>query len=264
MWTRVEIKDYAKNFLRKNYWKAFVVCLIVALLSGTGSSPNSNVSYNEQSMVSGYGGRAINIVSGGMRSPLFLFTGGTILLVTVVLLILFVTVGFAVEVGQSRFFLNGFKGDVSIGTLFSTFNKEEYWPIVKTMFLRGLYTMLWTLLFIVPGIIKVYEYRFVPYILAEKPELSSREVIAMSREITNGHKMDMFILDFSFMGWYLLGGLLLGLGGFFVNPYREATEARLYNILAGKDDFKDNFENDKPETEVLDEDIFGDDFKYDF
>lgn len=54
--------------------------------------------------------------------------------------------------------------------------------------------------------------------------------------MTRGHKWEMFVLDLSFMGWYLLGGLLFGIGVFFVDPYNEATYARLYNVLSGNDD----------------------------
>ena len=252
MWNRREIKGYAKDFLRRHYWKAFLVCLIATLLSGGGTSNSSNTNYeesyqddtyyyNEMNVIEELDNPAVNFATRRFNSPLFMLTGGAIGIMVLVLIILLVTVGFAIEVGQKRFFLRGFEGDARIKNLFSTFNSEEYLPIVKTQFLRGLYTILWTLLFIIPGIIKAYEYKFVPYILAEEPNLSSREVITMSREMTSGHKMDMFILDLSFIGWYLLGGLLFGIGGFFVDPYNEATYARLYNILSGNDELEEEY-----------------------
>ncbi|MDY0234789.1 MAG: DUF975 family protein [Gudongella sp.] len=252
MWTRPDIKNYAKNFLRKYYWKAFVVCLIATLLSGGGSSKsNSNNNSNNDTTYYGndynvieefekdlpfeFNNPVFNFATRNFRSPLFMIGGGLLSLMIVASIVLLITIGFAIEVGQSRFFLRGFEDDVSIGKLFSTFNSEEYLPIVKTQFLRGLYNLLWAFLLIIPGIVKHYEYRFVPYILAEKPNLSANDVISRSREITRGHKMDMFVLDLSFIGWYLLGGLFFGIGVFFVDPYSEATYARLYNILSGKD-----------------------------
>lgn len=248
MWTRSDIKNYAKNFLHKHYWKAFLVCLIATLLSGGSGSNSSNDNnynneYNNEHImmdefddVMGFDtNSALDFVADKVRSPLFLIGGGVLLIVVVGSIILLITVGFAIEVGRSRFFLEGFNGDVSIRKLFSTFNSKEYLPIVKTQFLRGLYNLLWTLLLIVPGIIKSYEYKFVPYILSENPTLSSKEVILRSREITDGHKMDMFVLDLSFLGWYILGALLFGVGVFFVNPYIEATYARLYDVLSLKD-----------------------------
>lgn len=266
MWTRREIKTYAKDFLRKHYWKAFLVCLIATLLSGGGGSnsnsnnnDNNDNNYNnynndgnyfeednfyeedsfyEENIIDGfeYDNPVFNFMSRRFRSPIFLLGGGMFLIMAVVLSVLLITVGFAIEVGKSRFFLEGFKGDVGIGKLFSTFNSKEYFFIVKTQFLRMLYNFLWTLVFIIPGIVKSYEYRFVPYILSEKPDLSENEVITKSREMTRGHKWEMFVLDLSFMGWYLLGGLLFGIGVFFVDPYNEATYARLYNVLSGNDD----------------------------
>ncbi len=253
MWTRQDIKNYAKDFLRKHYWKAFLVCLIATLLSGGGGSNSSNNNnynndnnyyYNEHNMMYEfddsvyfeYDNPIFNFATRRIRAPLFFIGGGVLSIVIVIFVILLITVGFAIEVGKSRFFLRGFKGNVSIGKLFSTFNSREYLPIVKTQFLRGFYNFLWTLLLIIPGIIKSYEYRFVPYILSEEPDLSSNEVITQSIEMTNGHKMDMFVLDLSFIGWYILGGFLFGIGVFFVDPYKEATFARLYNILSGNDD----------------------------
>ena len=75
----------------------------------------------------------------------------------------------------------------------------------------------------------------VPYIISENPNLSPSEAISMSRSMTHGHKMNIFILDISFFLWDLLGIIFFGIGGIFVNPYKEATSARLYNILSGND-----------------------------
>lgn len=266
MWTRQEIKQQAKGFLRKNYWKAFIVCLIATFLTGGGSTGgnsnnsmnnnmNNNPSFNfemddlqdfsmdefyefnefEDTMEFSTNNPIFNFFTRGFRSPLFNIAGGMIFVMVILVIIFVITVGFAIEVGRSRFFLRGFKGDVEVKKLFSTFNREEYFPIIKTMFLMNLYIFLWGLLLIIPGIIKAYEYRYVPYILAEMPNLSPGEIITKSREMTKGHKWDIFVLDLSFIGWYLLGGLLFGIGIFFVDPYAEATNARLYTILSYND-----------------------------
>lgn len=253
MWTRKEVKGYAKDFLKKNYWKAFIVCLIATLLSGGGGinrntntiNDNQNNSYydNYYGLVDDFqeklpfdlGGPIIFSVSRNFSSPLLMIGGGLFLIMLIVVVILAITVGFAIEVGKSRFFIKGLKGDTSIRNLVSTFNSEEYFPIVISMFLRNLYIFLWTFLLIIPGIVKYYEYRFVPYILAEKNNLSPNEVIKKSREITSGHKMGMFILDLSFLGWYFLGALLFGVGVFLVDPYVEATYAKLYSVLFNND-----------------------------
>ena len=76
----------------------------------------------------------------------------------------------------------------------------------------------------------------VPYILAEHPEMESREVIALSREMMNGEKMNAFVLDFSFIPWLLLSSLTFGIAGiFFVEPYIRATDTELFAVLAGEE-----------------------------
>lgn len=111
--------------------------------------------------------------------------------------------------------------------------KGQWTRLAGKMFLLDLYLFLWFLLFIIPGIIKSYEYKFVPYILAEDPEISLSEAIRISSKLTDGEKGDMLILDLSFIGWHLLGGLLFGIGSIFVNPYQRATFVKLFEHLRG-------------------------------
>lgn len=91
----------------------------------------------------------------------------------------------------------------------------------------NLYIFLWFLLLIIPGIIKSYEYMFIPYLLAENPDMDIKEVFKKSKEMTNNQKGNMFVLDLSFIGWYFLGALII-IGAVFVAPYHEATRAQLY------------------------------------
>ena len=102
------------------------------------------------------------------------------------------------------------------------------------MFLTNLFIGLWTLLFIIPGIIKSYSYRMVPYILSETPKLDYKEALNISKRMTDGEKFKMWILDLSFMGWYVLGALALFVGVLFVNPYVEATWAQFYLTMRRK------------------------------
>ena len=101
-----------------------------------------------------------------------------------------------------------------------------------TMFLQGLFLVLWTLLFIVPGIVKAYAYRLTPYLLSEHPELTGTQAITLSRQMMKGHKWRAFVLDLSFIGWILLSVLTLGiLTIFYVGPYMNATDAELYEAV---------------------------------
>ena len=100
------------------------------------------------------------------------------------------------------------------------------------MFLRELFLCLWSMLRIVPGVIKRYSYRMVPYILADDPIIGAGDAITLSRKMMNGHKWNTFVLDLSFIGWDLLSILTMGLlGVFYVNPYQFSTDAELYQVL---------------------------------
>jgi uncharacterized membrane protein len=251
MWTRAELKTYAKDFLKKHYWKAFLVCLIFTILTGNHFEGNANPRYEFRYNTDNFieerieDGRIISLETGYDALNFFLekiglfplaFIGAGIFF-TMILIWIVITLFLnpLLSVGKNRFFLNGFNGDTDIKYLFSTFNKYEFWGIFKCMFITGLYTLLWSLLLIIPGIIKSYEYRFVPYLLTKDPNLTAREAIEMSRQLTDDQKWNMFVLDLSFIGWYLLGLIFFGIGGIFVNPYKEATFARLFNVLSGND-----------------------------
>ena len=135
------------------------------------------------------------------------------------------------EAGCRNFLLRNATGESDLGDIGFGFT-PDYWRNVKTLFLRDLFRFLWGLLLIVPGIIKRYSYRMAPYILADRPELSGTEVLILSRQMMNGHKWKTFVLDLSFLGWNILSALTFGLlGVFYVNPYRQCTNAELYREL---------------------------------
>lgn len=98
-----------------------------------------------------------------------------------------------------------------------------------------LYTFLWSLLFIIPGIVKSYSYAMTPYILLDRPELSATDAIKESEKMMNGHKMELFILDLSFIGWILLSILTCGVLVLYVEPYMMATKSAFYLELKGPD-----------------------------
>lgn len=107
-----------------------------------------------------------------------------------------------------------------------TFGKA-LWLYILTAF----FTFLWSLLLYIPGIIKAISYSMAPYILAENPELTARQALNLSKEITYGHKMELFVLGLSFIGWLLLGAVTCGLALIYVAPYMEATYANFYNTI---------------------------------
>lgn len=106
---------------------------------------------------------------------------------------------------------------------FSIFGKSVWLAILTNILIT-----LWTLLLIIPGIIKSYAYSMSQYILAENPDMAARETITMSKHIMRGHKFELFILQVSFFWWYLVGVLTCGLAFIYVSPYYRATMANFY------------------------------------
>lgn len=95
------------------------------------------------------------------------------------------------------------------------------------------FTFLWSLLFIIPGIIASYSYSMTYFIIKDNPNLNSSEAIKKSKEMMKGHKMELFCLDLTFFGWMLLSILTLGIGLLWLVPYMETTHARFYEELVG-------------------------------
>ena len=111
---------------------------------------------------------------------------------------------------------------------------NDFWSAIKLNLLTGLYIFLWSLLLVVPGIIKTFAYSMSTYILAENKGKSARECIKESKEMTNGYKFDLFVLGLSFIGWNLLCIVTFGIALIWVLPYMQVTYANAYNLLKSK------------------------------
>lgn len=107
----------------------------------------------------------------------------------------------------------------------------DLWSSIKVSFFVGIFTLLWSLLLIVPGIIKAYSYSMAYYILAENKGMPALEAIRRSQEMMEGHKMDLFVLSLSFIGWNLLGAITFGIAYIWVAPYMMATVTNFYNAI---------------------------------
>lgn len=116
--------------------------------------------------------------------------------------------------------------EIKFEELFEGFH--DYARIFTTLFLKGIYIFLWMLLLIVPGLIKNYSYALTEFILKDEPELSGNVAIEKSMKMMEGHKMDLFLLDLSFLGWIILGVLSFGIGMLWVTPYMETARAAFY------------------------------------
>ncbi len=254
MWKRKELKSKAKEVFKKSYWKMVLVSLILVIVSGgfgSGSSYSFSDGFNkgyssvgtensEQSMEDI--GSALDEMeqrepmSKAMIAGLVVgFTVAFLIIMTIVILLsVFILNPFIV--GIRRFFSKELKESTKVKEIAFAFD-NQYKNIAKLMFMRDLYTFLWSLLLVIPGIIKAYEYRMIPYILGDNPAITKEEAFALSKKMMTGQKWKTFVLDLSFLGWNLLSLLTLGiLSIFYVEPYMNLTNAELYNTLSGKND----------------------------
>ena len=153
------------------------------------------------------------------------------LVVLAVVILLQVFIFNPLEVGCKRFFMRNLQEPAMVGNIGYAFD-SNYKNTAKTMFFVNLYTTLWSLLFVIPGIVKSYEYKMIPYLLAENPDMTKEQAFEESRRMMQGQKWNTFVLDLSFIGWKILSGMTLGiLGIFYVTPYYYATHAALYEKL---------------------------------
>ena len=201
---------------------AVVVALLMGIF-GTVSGESSARRVSENSDI--YSGNLFNV---GMITGLL---AGIATVVILIVLVAKVFVGNLLKMGGYRFFILNQTAQPGIGTLLDGFRSGHYVNIVLTMFLRDLFTALWSLLLVVPGIVKHYEYLMVPYIIAENPAMDYKEAFQISKQMMDGEKMEAFIMDLSFLGWYLLSAVTCGLLAiFYVNPYVQASFAEMYTF----------------------------------
>ena len=177
----------------------------------------------------------------------------------IVTTLLGIFVGLPLEIGQYHYALENRKGHVDFSQALSHGFTHNYGNVILVLFLRNLFIFLWSLLLVVPGIVKAYQYRLVRYLVAENPDIPCDTALNRSKALMDGHKMDAFVLDLSFIGWFLLSGLTCGIVGvFWVNPYYRQTDAEFYAaIIAQQPD--DTQSSDAATTEPLDEPASTDD-----
>ena len=122
--------------------------------------------------------------------------------------------------------------NLSLGTLFV--HMKTFGRGFCLMLLEALYTLLWMLCLIIPGIMATYSYAMTCYIANDHPEMTANEVITASKEMMKGNRWRLFCLELSFIGWDILGALALGFGSYVVAPYRETARAFFYQDLCRK------------------------------
>lgn len=225
MWTRSELKERGKLAFKANYWKCVLVAFVMSIITAAQSS-SSRESDSSESLADAANSVGIN--------PLVLISivVGAIGIGVIIALALEIFVKNIIKVGCSNFFLaNSDDPEARAEIMFGGF-KEGFKNKAIVMLMQDIFLFLWTLLLIIPGIVKSYEYRMIPYIIAENPDMEWKEVFAISKKMMTGQKWNAFVLDLSFLGWHILSIFTLGiLNIFYVAPYVYATDAELYKVL---------------------------------
>ena len=198
MLSRPELRNQARETLRGKWAQPVVAALILIVITGF-------------SQVSGRIHSAYLIAFGGLVS---LFIGANL--------------QYGFQVGILRF-NRGRENTVS--EMFNAGFKEDYGRVLGIVLLTAVFTFLWTLLLVIPGIIKAYSYAMTKYIAEDNPELGPNQCIERSMIMMDGHKWELFMLHLSFIGWILLGILSLGIGMLWVGPWIQMAEAKFYEEL---------------------------------
>lgn len=243
MWSISEMKQRGWRQVGMYYWPAFLLLILFSIAGHFENSMNVHMERAVQWMFQE--GLIHGLFHGelfhGFELPDFgymaeSFFYGILALSGLVGIGIRIFVVNPMEVGCRRFFMESRQLNHSAGLdrLLFAFISGSYLNVVKIMFLRDLFIFLWTLALVVPGFVKSYEYAMIPYILSENPEADQREVFAASREMMNGEKFHLFIFGLSFIGWYFLGMVTMGLGLLFADPYICAAEAEVYSGLRGR------------------------------
>lgn len=152
-----------------------------------------------------------------------------IILSVLTFLLIYVFVSTIINVGKNRYFLEHYSyQETSVNKLLFVYYTKSIFNVGEVMLAKMIKSFLWYFT-IVGGFIKHYEYSMIPYLLAENPTIKVKEAFTMSKTMTNNHKWEMFMLDISFIPWYILGPLTLGFSNiFYFRPYKEMVKASLY------------------------------------
>ena len=216
----------AREALRGNWVTAVLVCLVAGILSGSSFSSDININFE--------GGQPIQITLPEQYEEILVGVLGISLafltVVAVVISVVGLILGGVIEIGKARYHLNLIDGAAArFDDLFSAF--PQFVAALVMNLVRQVLVSLGMLLLVIPGVMLSFSYAAAPYIMAQDPECEGLEALRRSRELMKGNRMDLFLLDLSFIGWDLLSLFTLGIGSLFLNPYKEAARASFFRHI---------------------------------
>ena len=239
-----DFRRIARNALTNKWFIAVAVGLVASILGGiSGGGPEFkvNIDGSNISMNFNVAGQTIKSIgtNGGVDSEVGMFILASLPIIIIASLfaaVIYFVLGGFIGVGYAKFNLNLVdKKNAAFETLFEYFSRWKTTTIARL--LRALYVFLWSLLFIIPGIVAGFSYAMTDYILAEDPELTADEAISQSKSIMTGNKWRFFCLQFSFIGWDILATLAFGIGHLWLTPYKQAAYAAFYREVSGTEFF---------------------------
>ena len=239
-----DFRRIARNALTNKWFIAVAVGLVASILGGiSGGGPEFkvNIDGSNISMNFNVAGQTIKSIgtNGGVDSEVGMFILASLPIIIIASLfaaVIYFVLGSFIGVGYAKFNLNLVdKKNAAFETLFEYFSRWKTTTIARL--LRALYVFLWSLLFIIPGIVAGFSYAMTDYILAEDPELTADEAISQSKSIMTGNKWRFFCLQFSFIGWDILATLAFGIGHLWLTPYKQAAYAAFYREVSGTEFF---------------------------
>ena len=221
MWLRKDLKMRAKEAVSRNYWKAVLVSAFFTFIVSGGSIFTYKFSKAD-----------VFIEEIFYMYPLLVIFGSLFALFIIAAIAVFaIFIVNPFHVGVSKFRIDALNGVGNISDAGHGYD-VSYKRNVETIFFMDFFIILWSLLFIVPGIVKMYEYSMIPYIIADDPNISRKDAFLKSKKMMSGNKWRAFVLTLSFIPWYILGALTFGtVTLFYVQPYHQLTSAALYEEL---------------------------------
>ena len=214
-----EIRATARESLKGNWFVAIIASLIASVFSTAGSGISTAGVDEDLAKLGEFEPQEILIT-------LAVFGG-----VIIIGLILSLVLSSLVSVGYAQFNIDLIEGtDPKIATMFS--KGRQIWTTICAHFLVFIRTFFGFILFVVPGIIAIYKYAMVDFIIADNPGITARDALDRSKEIMRGNKFRFFLLGLSFFGWSLLVALTFGIAAIWVVPYIQASYAAFYKEIA--------------------------------
>lgn len=231
-----DFRTTARNALTGKWTIAVLAGLIASLLGAVHSGgPGIEFHFEEGRPSLEIAGQEL-FSGGGINAPLaqgLLVGAGVLVTISLITIIAVIILGSIVSVGYSRFNMDLIDRQKTpeVNSLFGYF---KHWRSTAVAgLLQALFIFLWSLLFLIPGIMAAYSYSMTKYILAENPQLSPSEAIERSKQLMLGNRFRLFCLQLSFIGWDILCAFTLGIGYLWLTPYKQAAEAAFYREISG-------------------------------